>query len=114
MYAQYVVVGATLCLHVIHLLLMCIIDQEPTSAYNGECLHTWFTLLYLLWSQECHEQIRVLSQEAGNEVKLHGRENDLVDRIRACSYFSPVHSKLTQLLDPKTFIGRAPQQVITQ
>ena len=56
----------------------------------------------------------MLSQEAGNEVKLHGRVNDLVDRIQACSYFAPVHSKLTDLLDPKTFIGRAPQQVIAK
>ncbi|XP_064406108.1 adenylosuccinate lyase-like [Halichondria panicea] len=61
--------------------------------------------------QECHEQIRVLSQEAGNEVKLHGRENDLVSRLRASPYFNPVHSQLGELLDPQTFTGRAPQQV---
>ena len=65
----------------------------------------------MLHSQECHEQIRVLSQEAGNEVKLYGRENDLVSRLRASPYFSPVHTQLGELLDPQTFIGRAPQQV---
>lgn len=44
--------------------------------------------------QECHERIRVLSQEAGAQVKQHGRDNDLVERIRASGYFAPVHSKL--------------------
>ena len=31
--------------------------------------------------QEAHEQIRVLSHEAGAEVKQHGRDNDLLERI---------------------------------
>lgn len=53
----------------------------------------------------------MLSQEAANEVKQHGRENDLVERIMACSYFQPIHDKLEVLLDPSSFIGRAPQQV---
>ena len=53
----------------------------------------------------------MLSQEAGAQVKQHGRDNDLVERIRASDYFAPVHSKLEKLLDPSTFIGRAPQQV---
>merc|ERR1719312_1855276 len=61
--------------------------------------------------QDCHEQIRVLSQEAGACVKQEGKENDLVERIKASSYFSPIHEQLDTLLDPSTFIGRAPQQV---
>lgn len=61
--------------------------------------------------QECHEQIRVLSQKAGAEVKEHGRENDLVERIKMSSYFSPIHDKLDVLLNPSSFIGCAPQQV---
>ncbi|KAL5019062.1 hypothetical protein ScPMuIL_004784 [Solemya velum] len=62
--------------------------------------------------QECHEQIRQLSQEAGAVVKQEGGDNDLVDRIRRSDYFAPVHTKLDSLLDPSTFIGRAPNQVI--
>lgn len=62
--------------------------------------------------QECHEEVRVLSQEAANKVKQDGEENDLVKRIRACPYFSPIHNQLDSLLDPATFIGRAPQQVV--
>ncbi|KAL7639472.1 UNVERIFIED_CONTAM: hypothetical protein RMT77_009973 [Armadillidium vulgare] len=61
--------------------------------------------------QECHERIRVISQEAGNRVKLEGKENDLVERIKKDPYFAPVHSQLSALLEPSSFIGRAPEQV---
>lgn len=69
-------------------------------------------MLHLL--QECHEHVRVLSQEAGEQVKQHGRDNDLVERIKLSQYFSPIHTHLDNLLDPATFIGRAPQQVCNQ
>lgn len=61
--------------------------------------------------QVCHEKIRVLSQEAGNQVKIHGKENDLLDRVRADPYFSPIVGDLDTILDPSTYIGRAPEQV---
>lgn len=61
--------------------------------------------------QECHEQIRVLSYQAGDVVKVHGKDNDLIQRIKDCQYFSPIHDKIDSLIDPKTFIGRAPEQV---
>ena len=61
--------------------------------------------------QEAHEQIKVLSHEAARNVKEEGRENDLIDRIRANPFFEPIRSDLTNLLDPITFVGRAPQQV---
>ena len=32
--------------------------------------------------QECHEQIRVLSHEAGRVVKVEGKDNDLIDRVK--------------------------------
>lgn len=49
--------------------------------------------------------------EAGAQVKQHGLDNDLVDRIRSSDYFMPIWGKLSDLLDAKTFIGRAPEQV---
>merc|ERR1712059_180615 len=61
--------------------------------------------------QECHEQIRVLSQQAGDVVKKEGRDNDLIDRVKASQYFAPIHSQLDALMDPSTFVGRAPEQV---
>ena len=53
----------------------------------------------------------MLSQEAAAQVKQHGKENDLVERIKNEAYFAPIHDKLSELLDPSTFTGRAPQQV---
>jgi adenylosuccinate lyase len=61
--------------------------------------------------QVCHEEIRVLSHQAAAQVKEHGKENDLIERIKNTAYFKPIHGILDQLLDPKTFTGRAPQQV---
>jgi len=61
--------------------------------------------------QECHEHIRVLSQEAASQVKNEGKDNDLIERIRQSSYFSPVRDQLKVLMDPATFVGRAPEQV---
>ncbi len=76
------------------------------------CLSSFGVLYFILiLFQECHEEIRVLSQEAGAEVKQHGRENDLVQRIAQSQYFAPIHDQLESLLEPVSFIGRAPQQV---
>lgn len=62
--------------------------------------------------QICHEKIRVLSHEAGAEVKQHGRDNDLVERIKADKYFEPILGQLDHILDAKTFTGRASEQVV--
>ncbi|EJY57843.1 AAEL017333-PA [Aedes aegypti] len=62
--------------------------------------------------QICHEKIRVLSHEAGAQVKQHGKDNDLVERIRADAYFAPILGDLDNILDPKTFTGRAADQVL--
>lgn len=61
--------------------------------------------------QEAHEKIRVLSHQAARLVKEEGLENDLIDRVRRDPYFAPIAHQLGELLDPKTFIGRAPEQV---
>ncbi|KAM6386500.1 PUR8 lyase, partial [Uria aalge] len=61
--------------------------------------------------QDCHEKIRVLSQQAAAVVKQEGGDNDFIDRVRADPYFSPIHKQLESLLDPSSFTGRAPQQV---
>ncbi|KAI3637920.1 hypothetical protein MIR68_004569 [Amoeboaphelidium protococcarum] len=60
--------------------------------------------------QECHEKIRVLSHEASARVKLEGLDNDLISRIQRDQYFSPVHDQLSDLLNPTSFVGRAPEQ----
>ncbi|XP_001607992.1 adenylosuccinate lyase [Nasonia vitripennis] len=62
--------------------------------------------------QVCHEKIRVLSHEAGAQVKQHGKDNDLIERIRRDKYFEPILGQLDALLEPSTFVGRAPEQVL--
>lgn len=61
--------------------------------------------------QDAHEEIRVLSHQAADNVKKHGRNNDLLERVRQTAFFSPILGELDALLDPTTFVGRAPQQV---
>ncbi|XP_026752697.1 adenylosuccinate lyase isoform X1 [Galleria mellonella] len=61
--------------------------------------------------QVCHEKIRVLSHEAGAQVKQQGKDNDLIDRVKNDPYFAPILSQLDSILDASTFIGRAPDQV---
>lgn len=60
--------------------------------------------------QECHEKIRVLSHQAAAVVKQQGGDNDLIERVKNDEYFAPIHADLATLLDPSTFVGRAPQQ----
>ncbi|MDE5766440.1 MAG: adenylosuccinate lyase [Clostridia bacterium] len=62
--------------------------------------------------QELHEKIRVLSMEAGKNVKVNGLENNLIDLIKADKMFAPVHDKLGDILDARKFIGRAPAQAV--
>jgi adenylosuccinate lyase len=53
----------------------------------------------------------VLSHQASDNVKKQGKSNDLIERIRRTEFFAPIIAELDGLLDPSTFIGRAPQQV---
>lgn len=61
--------------------------------------------------QISHEHIRVLSQEAAAVVKNEGGHNNLIEQIKQTPFFEPIIGELDQLLDPSSFIGRAPQQV---
>jgi adenylosuccinate lyase len=61
--------------------------------------------------QDVHERIRVLSHQAAAAVKNEGKDNDLIDRVRKDPFFHPIVAELDELLDPRTFVGRAPQQV---
>ncbi|KAJ7590448.1 L-Aspartase-like protein [Mycena floridula] len=63
--------------------------------------------------QEAHEKVRVLSHEAAHQVKHLGLENDLIERIKKDPYFDGIKGELDDLLDPRSFIGRAPEQVDT-
>ena len=60
--------------------------------------------------QELHERIRVHSMEAGKNVKVEGKDNDLIERIINDKYFNLDKERLLEILDPKNFIGFAPEQ----
>ena len=62
--------------------------------------------------QELHERIRVLSMEAGKNVKVEGGENNLIDLIKQDVMFRPVWGHIDDILDAKKFIGRAPSQTL--
>ena len=61
--------------------------------------------------QELHERIRVLSQEAGRNVKDLGLSNNLIDLIAADPAFGMTKEELTAHLEPSRYIGRCPEQV---
>lgn len=61
--------------------------------------------------QELHEKIRLLSMEAGNNVKKFGLENNLLELIGADPSFPMTKEELEQLMDPRNYIGRAKEQV---
>lgn len=59
--------------------------------------------------QQLHERIRVHSQAAAAQVKQLGKGNDLIERLKNDKAFDKIDFKA--LLNPKSYIGRAPQQV---
>ena len=60
--------------------------------------------------QELHEKIREYSMIAGEQVKKYGNENNLVELIACDSAFGMTREGIEALLDPKNFVGRAPEQ----
>ena len=61
--------------------------------------------------QELHERIRVLSQEAGRNVKDLGLSNNLIDLMAEDPAFGMSREELTAHLEPERYIGRCPEQV---
>ena len=59
--------------------------------------------------QELHEKIRLHSHAAAEQIKKFGKGNDLIDRLKADPAFRKVDFK--SVLNPKNYVGRAPQQV---
>lgn len=59
--------------------------------------------------QALHELIRVDSHAAADQVKKLGKHNDLIERLKNRDAFKNVDFK--SVLNPKSYIGRAPEQV---
>ena len=61
--------------------------------------------------QELHERIRELSMEAGRNVKVEGKENNLLELIAADPAFNMTLEDLQKTMDPAKYTGRAAVQV---
>ncbi len=61
--------------------------------------------------QELHERIRELSMEAGRNVKVEGKENNLLQLIADDPTFHMTLQELQQIMDPARYTGRAGRQV---
>ncbi len=61
--------------------------------------------------QALHERIRVLSIEAGKQVKDEGKPNDLIDRIANDPMFGMTREELMAHMEPSRYIGRCVEQV---
>ncbi len=59
--------------------------------------------------QDLHERIRRHSLDAAAQVKQEGLRNDLIERLQADDAFKEMN--VEGVLDPKRFVGRAPEQV---
>lgn len=57
--------------------------------------------------QKLHEAIRRHSVMAAEQVKLYGKENDLLERIQKDDTFGLTEEELKKLLDPAKFTGMA-------
>ena len=60
--------------------------------------------------QELHERIRELSMEAGKNVKVEGKDNNLLELIAADPAFNLTLEELQKTMDPKKYVGRAKEQ----
>ncbi len=61
--------------------------------------------------QELHERIRELSMEAGRNVKVEGKENNLLELIAADPAFHMNLEQLQKSMDPKKYVGCSAHQV---
>ena len=60
--------------------------------------------------QKLHEAIRRHSVKAAEQVKLYGKENDLIERIKEDASFGLTDEEIESLLDPVKFTGMAEHQ----
>ena len=61
--------------------------------------------------QELHERIRELSMEAGRNVKVEGKENNLLELIAADPAFNMTLEELQKTMEPERYVGRSKEQV---
>ncbi len=63
--------------------------------------------------QELHERIRELSMEAGKNVKVEGKDNNLLELIATDPAFNLSIEELQNTMEPSKYVGRSKEQVET-
>ncbi len=61
--------------------------------------------------QELHERIRTLSMEAGRNVKVEGKDNNLLELIASDPAFNMTLEQLESCMEPSRYVGRSEIQV---
>lgn len=61
--------------------------------------------------QDLHEEIRVLSMEASEQVKKYGRKNDLIERMIKSDKIMLSEEEIHNIIDSTKFTGRSALQV---
>jgi len=61
--------------------------------------------------QELHEAIRLHSHAASKRYKEEGKDLDLIERLQNDALFKNLEGHWKELLNPRSYIGRAPEQV---
>ena len=61
--------------------------------------------------QDLHERIRELSMEAGRNVKVEGKENNLLELIAQDPAFHMTLEELQETMEPSKYVGRSKEQV---
>lgn len=59
--------------------------------------------------QNLHEKIRQHSQKAGEQVKMEGKKNDLIERLKSDRDFANIN--FDKLMKPENYTGRSAEQV---
>ena len=62
--------------------------------------------------QELHEIIREYSMQAAYRVKQEGKDNNLMELIMNDEAFNMSEEEMLSIMNPKNFVGRAPEQVV--
>lgn len=62
--------------------------------------------------QILHEEIRRLSMQAAENVKINGQPNNLIELIKSDALFASVKESIDESINPKNFIGMAPEQTL--
>ncbi len=61
--------------------------------------------------QVLHEEIRVLSMQAAEQVKKFGKQNDLIERMYKSQIINMTKEEIDETINPLNYVGRAPMQV---